>query len=67
MRMNSGMSSALWCVLNGRAAAPLTSECIIGVSTSRKSRASRNSRMNFTSRERFLKVSRTEAFERRST
>jgi hypothetical protein len=35
MRMNSSMSSALWWVTNGRAAAPDTSGCIIGVSTSR--------------------------------
>ena len=43
------MSSALWWVVNGRAAAPPRSECIIGVSTSRKPRASRNSRMCATS------------------
>ena len=30
------MSSALWCVLNGFAAAPPMSVCIVGVSTSRK-------------------------------
>ena len=35
------MSSALWWVANGRAAAPPMIVCIIGVSTSRKPRASR--------------------------
>ena len=35
------MSSALWCVMNGRAAAPPAIGCIIGVSTSRKPRSSR--------------------------
>ena len=29
------MSSALWCVTNGRASAPPAIGCIIGVSTSR--------------------------------
>ena len=36
------MSSALWCVRNGRAIAPPAIGCIIGVSTSRYPRASRN-------------------------
>ena len=36
MRMKRSMSSALWCVSNGRATAPPTSVCIVGVSTSRK-------------------------------
>ena len=35
------MSSALWCVTNGRAAAPPAIGCIIGVSTSRNPRSSR--------------------------
>src|SRR5213079_1938816 len=39
------MPSALWCVLNGRAMAPPGIGCIIGVSTSRKPRASRNVRI----------------------
>src|SRR5437868_6327020 len=43
------MSSALWCVLNGRAMAPPGIGCIIGVSTSRKPRASRNARIRWTS------------------
>ena len=34
MRRNSSISRALWCVLNGRAAAPPGIGCIIGVSTS---------------------------------
>src|ERR1700709_2013659 len=42
------MSSALWWVLNGRAVAPPGITCIIGVSTSRKPRASRNPRIPFT-------------------
>ena len=36
------MSSALWWVTNGRAAAPPAIGCIIGVSTSMKSRAVKN-------------------------
>ena len=43
--MKRSRSSALWWVLNGRAAAPPRIECIIGVSTSRKPRASRKRRM----------------------
>ena len=35
MRRYRSMSSALWCVLNGRATAPPGIGCIIGVSTSR--------------------------------
>jgi hypothetical protein len=35
MRRKSCMSSALWCVLKGLAAAPPGIECSIGVSTSR--------------------------------
>src|SRR5205823_200483 len=46
------MSSALWCVLKGRAAAPPGIGCIIGVSTSRKPRATKNSRIACTSLER---------------
>ena len=42
------MSSALWCVTNGRAAAPPAIGCIIGVSTSTKPRASRNARIAVT-------------------
>ena len=38
------MSSALWWVTNGLAAAPPGIGCIIGVSTSRKPRASRKAR-----------------------
>ena len=38
------MSSALWCVTNGRANAPPYSGCRIGVSTSRKPLPSRNAR-----------------------
>src|SRR5207247_1226763 len=46
------MPSALWWVLNGRAMAPPGIGCIIGVSTSRKPRASRNFRIAATSRAR---------------
>ena len=45
MRRKSVMSSVLWCVTNGRASAPPASGCIIGVSTSRNPRASRNRRI----------------------
>ena len=38
------MSSAKWCVTNGRASAPPAITCIIGVSTSRYPRVSRNVR-----------------------
>ena len=51
------MSSALWCVLKGRAMAPPGIGCIIGVSTSRKPRASRKARMAWMSRERSRKIS----------
>src|SRR2546428_4774104 len=53
------MPSALWCVLNGRAMAPPGIGCIIGVSTSRKPRASRNFRIAATSRARSTKIVRT--------
>ena len=35
MRKKSGRSSALWCVLKGRAVAPPTSVFKVGVSTSK--------------------------------
>ena len=46
------MSSSLWCVTNGRAAAPPYCGCSTGVSTSRKSRSSRKRRIALTARER---------------
>ena len=42
------MSSALWCVLNGRAAAPPAIECSVGPSTSTKPRAASVSRIDCT-------------------
>ena len=42
------MSRALWCVVNGRAAAPPARGCIIGVSTSTNSRSSSTRRMDET-------------------
>ena len=50
------MSSALWCVTKGRAAAPPAIGCITGVSTSTKPRASRNARMAVTA---FVRTSNT--------
>ena len=56
MRRYSFMSSALWCVENGRARAPPAIGCIIGVSTSRKPRASKKRRIAETVR---LRISNT--------
>ena len=50
------MSSVLWCVTNGRAAAPPAIGCITGVSTSMKFRASRYRRTADTT---FARVSNT--------
>ena len=61
--MNRSMSSALWCVVKGRAAAPETSECIIGVSTSTKSRVSRKFRMKLTSLVRLRNVAFTSGLD----
>ena len=67
MRRYSGMSRALWWVTNGRAVAPPGMGCIIGVSTSRKPRASRNDRISRMIRLLRTKVSRTWGFTTRST
>ena len=61
------MSSALWCVTNGRAAAPPGIGCIIGVSTSRKPRATKNSRIACTICERLTNTSRDSSLVIRST
>ncbi len=53
--------------INGRAAAPPGIGCIIGVSTSRKSRASKKRRSSPTIRERFSKTWRTSGLTIRST
>ena len=66
MRRYSLMSSALWWVMNGRARAPPAIGCIIGVSTSRKPRVVRNSRIADTVRLRVSKVFRTSGFTARS-
>ena len=50
MRRYMSTSSALWWVTNGRATAPPGMTCIIGVSTSMKSSASRKLRRNCTMR-----------------
>src|SRR3990170_3075700 len=61
------MSRALWWVTNGRAVAPPATVCIIGVSTSRKSRFARKERMKETIRARRRKISRTSSLTIRST
>ena len=60
------MSSALWCVTNGRAAAPPGIGCIIGVSTSRKPRAIMNARIAWMMRLRTAKVRRASSLVMRS-
>ena len=50
------MSSALWWVSKGRAAAPPGMACIMGVSTSRKSRSVKKSRVALMMRERVFIV-----------
>ncbi|MNC33795.1 hypothetical protein D3C75_822030 [compost metagenome] len=67
MRRNIGMSSALWWVSNGLAAAPPGMVCSIGVSTSRKPRSLRKWRMWAITWERTRKVSRTSSLTIRST
>ena len=61
------MSSALWCVTNGLAAAPPGIGCIMGVSTSRKPRASKKARIAAMSRLFITKASRTWGLTIRST
>ena len=60
------MSSALWCVTKGRAAAPPATGCIIGVSTSMNPRASRNARMAVTAFARISKARRESGLTIRS-
>ncbi len=60
------MSSALWCVAKGLAAAPPGMGCIIGVSTSRKPWPLMNSRMAWMIFERRMKVSRAVSLVMRS-
>ena len=67
MRMKSGMSSALWWVVNGRAAAPPAIGCSTGVSTSRKPRASMKRRMRDTMRARIAKTFAVSGFAYMST
>jgi hypothetical protein len=52
------MSSALWCVTNGRASAPPAIGCIIGVSTSRIAARVEEARMAASTR---LRTSKTRA------
>ena len=61
------MSSALWCVLKGRAAAPPGIECIIGVSTSRKPSLTIESRIDWTIFERSANTLRDDSLTIRST
>ncbi|MNN66640.1 hypothetical protein D3C81_1822290 [compost metagenome] len=61
------MSSALWWVSNGLAAAPPGMVCSIGVSTSRKSRFIRKLRMWAMTCERTRNVWRTSSLTIRST
>jgi hypothetical protein len=60
-------SSALWCVTNGRAAAPPGIACIIGVSTSMNPAASRKSRSQRTMRVRVSNTARLAGLMIRST
>ena len=67
MRRYRSMSSALWCVVNGLAAAPPGIGWKIGVSTSRKSRSSRQRRVSDMMRLRCLKARRASSVTHRST
>ncbi len=60
------MSSALWCVMKGRAIAPPAIGCIIGVSTSRYPRPVMNSRIAATMRPRVSNVRRESGLTMRS-
>ena len=60
------MSSALWCVTKGRAAAPPGIGCIIGVSTSRKPCAIMKARIAWIMRLRTTNVRRASSFVMRS-
>ena len=60
------MSRALWCVTKGRASAPPAIGCIIGVSTSRKPRASKKRRIADTVRLRTSNTRRDSGFTARS-
>ena len=53
------MSRAWWWVTKGRAVAPPGMGCIMGVSTSRKPRASKNCRIRLMIAARLMKTSRT--------
>jgi len=61
------MSSALWWVMNGRAAAPPGIACIMGVSTSRKPRSSRWRRIARMTSVRARKSAITSGLLKRST
>ena len=61
------MSSALWCVMNGRAAAPPATACIIGVSTSTKPRSTRKRRSAAIVAKRISKTRRASSLAMRST
>jgi hypothetical protein len=61
------MSSALWWVTKGRAAAPPGTGCRTGVSTSTKARASRNRRMALMAAKRISKTRRASSLTMRST
>jgi hypothetical protein len=66
IRSESGMSSALWWLKNGRASAPDAFVCRTGVSTSSNSCRSRKSRVAFTSCVRSRKRARVSSFVIRS-
>ena len=67
MRIYMSISSALWCVMNGRAEAPEAVVLSTGVSTSMKPLAFRRLRISAMIFERFTNVSRTSGFTMRST
>ena len=67
MRSLSGMSSALEWVRNGRADAPPAIVSSVGVSTSKKPRASMKRRISATMRDRAIITSRTCGLTIRST
>ncbi|CKR83060.1 Uncharacterised protein [Mycobacterium tuberculosis] len=67
MRRNISWSSALWCVLKGLALAPPGMGWSMGVSTSRKSLATMNSRSALTALLRAVKRTRADSSVIRST
>ena len=67
IRKYRGMSSALWWVMNGRAAAPPGIDCRMGVSTSRYPRELKYSLMEVYTLFRLMNISFTPSFTTKST